>query len=457
MTKKPRVACYCPRCKGALVTRQTRYNHGNHSKPPEENYATDEDDSNSSTTELEHPDTEDLDGAELDEEEPGTRGERGGDGQTSGDQNPSDNGRPSKRPCMDTSSNHSSDIDMNENDVLMHSMPDLRAPSPKNFELPQSRPRQRTSPSPSLASSSSEESFANGTHKLRPVTPTPLSSIESIANTQKYIEIIKNATLDDDILSSETLDRLHIPVEGIVDILDPYLHLAIDIFIATTGSSDRTYNAIRTAIMRCFPEADLLSHFLVKKKIAEISGVVAVKEDMCIDSCMAFTGPHADLDACQHCSKPRWDPKQLEKGKKVAQQQFPTFPLGPQLQAMWRSKENAQAMRYRHEKVELIMREDEQDMVYNDIFSGSEYWELHAKANPSLTDVLVSLSIDGAQLYHNKKSDTWITCYKIENLLPKKRFKDLSSMTAVVIPGPNKPKDIKSFMFRTVYHISALQ
>ncbi|KAF5370373.1 hypothetical protein D9758_006949 [Tetrapyrgos nigripes] len=287
--------------------------------------------------------------------------------------------------------------------------------------------------------------------------PTQYSQIESIANAQQYINMIQGATLDNNILPDGVLDRLREPVEGVVDIWNPFVRLAIDIFIATTDASDRTYNALCIAIQQCWPEAELLSYYQVKKLVAEISGVVIVKEDMCIDSCMAFTGPHANLDACLHCAKPRWDPLQLEKGKQIPQQQFPMFPLGPQLQPMWRSKENAKAMRYRHEKGQAILEDNSADMAYDDIISGSEYWELYQKANPNPTDVLVSLSIDGAQLYRNKKSDTWIACYKIENLPPKKRFKDLSSMTAVVIPGPNKPKDVESFMFRALYHVSALQ
>ncbi|KIJ91550.1 hypothetical protein K443DRAFT_34680, partial [Laccaria amethystina LaAM-08-1] len=51
----------------------------------------------------------------------------------------------------------------------------------------------------------------------------------------------------------------------------------------------------------------------VKKLVADISSVVSVRDDMCINSCHAFTGPFAQLDACS-----RYDPVQFAlTGKKI--------------------------------------------------------------------------------------------------------------------------------------------
>ena len=97
------------------------------------------------------------------------------------------------------------------------------------------------------------------------------------------------------------------------------------------------------------------------------------------------------------------------------------------------------------------------DRIYDDIFCGSDVRQFAKDAHMSPNDITISFSLDGAQLYQNKKSDTWIgiwivndfnpaTCYKLKHVLP-----------AIIIPGPNKLKNIDSFLFRSFYHLSALQ
>ncbi|KAG6905556.1 hypothetical protein DXG01_002009 [Tephrocybe rancida] len=70
---------------------------------------------------------------------------------------------------------------------------------------------------------------------------------------------------------------------------------------------------------------------------------------------------------------------------------------------------------------------------------------------------MVSFSVDGVQLYQNKKSDTWIGIWQINNFSPELRFKQRKVLPAIIIPGPNKPKIIDSFLFCSLYHVSALQ
>jgi hypothetical protein len=67
------------------------------------------------------------------------------------------------------------------------------------------------------------------------------------------------------------------------------------------------------------------------------------------------------------------------------------------------------------------------------------------------------LSLDGAQLYQNKKSDTWIAIWVINDYDPATRYKKKHILPALVIPGPNKPKNFDSFLFRSLHHLSALQ
>ena len=67
------------------------------------------------------------------------------------------------------------------------------------------------------------------------------------------------------------------------------------------------------------------------------------------------------------------------------------------------------------------------------------------------------LSIDGAQLYRNKKSDCWLYIWIILNLAPDQRYKIRNILPGGIIPGPGHPKNLDSFLFPGLAHVSALQ
>jgi hypothetical protein len=72
-------------------------------------------------------------------------------------------------------------------------------------------------------------------------------------------------------------------------------------------------------------------------------------------------------------------------------------------------------------------------------------------------DTVLMLSIDGAQLLHNKKSDCWIYIWIILDLAPDQRYKIRNIVPGSVIPSPGKPKDLDSFLFLGLAHVCALQ
>ncbi|KAJ7136450.1 hypothetical protein C8R43DRAFT_893885, partial [Mycena crocata] len=185
-------------------------------------------------------------------------------------------------------------------------------------------------------------------------TPNPPNIVlDSFKITQAFINALKSATLDDGNLDAHTLDQLRNPIQEVLHVEDPDVILSIRNFISLTNASDQAYTDIRSNILQRYPESGLLSHYLVKQKIEDLTGVVSVTDDMCWQSCVGFTGPYEQLDHCPDCGDTRWDPIRLaESGgeTKVARQKFHTILLGPQLQALWRSPEGAKAMRYRTEK-----------------------------------------------------------------------------------------------------------
>lgn len=293
--------------------------------------------------------------------------------------------------------------------------------------------------------------------------PEPVSQIENIAFTQQLIREIESATLEKDKLTPDTLATLKNPIAEPVDISNPDTRLSLDLFLACNNASEATYNAVRQAIIHRFPQANILSYYLVKKLVTNISGIDSVVDDMCINSCMAFVGPWALLQECPECGESRYDPEKLTQTRKeVPRQRVCTIPLGPQLQALRRSASNVSALSYRDWKLEQILKSyrtlaDSKDRVYDDIFCGGDFRQLAEDLRLSSDDITISFSLDGAQLYQNKKSDTWIGVWIINDYDPTVRYKKKNVLPAIVIPGPNKPKNIDSFLFRSFYHLSALQ
>ncbi|KAJ6479925.1 hypothetical protein C8R47DRAFT_983086 [Mycena vitilis] len=137
---------------------------------------------------------------------------------------------------------------------------------------------------------------------------------------------------------------------------------------------------------------------------------------MCPDSCIAYTGPWAELEVCTKCGKSRWDPIRLESSggeTKVAARKFETIPIGPVLQALWRSKESAKRMGHRQRRTAEIRAQRTDDGkiridTYDDIYHGKEYLTLVEDGTLTDDDSLLMFSIDGAQLYAMKQSDCWI-------------------------------------------------
>ena len=104
----------------------------------------------------------------------------------------------------------------------------------------------------------------------------------------------------------------------------------------------------------------MLSYDQVKRRVSSLSGVLTWQHDMCVDSCVGFTGLYARLEECPRCQQPRYDPEKLAKSNgrtKVPQKSFTTFPIGPQLQSRWKNPRMAQKMHYRRKKTEDIFRD----------------------------------------------------------------------------------------------------
>ncbi|EAU82543.2 hypothetical protein CC1G_11002 [Coprinopsis cinerea okayama7 len=302
----------------------------------------------------------------------------------------------------------------------------------------------------------------------------PPSRIDHIEIVNQFIRDIRGATLEGSGLPDHVIDALtnpQLPDNG-VDEDDPQFQsqltnederFQLDVYLATSSASESVYNGVASAHNRRYPNTPLKSLYLARQHVEMVTGVAAIEDDMCINSCLAFVGPFKDHTTCPTCGESRT--KLDDKNRPIPRRKATTLPLGPQLQAVIRSELGSKLLQYRHSKTLQVLarlssnrtEEDKLKDVYDDIFCSQDYIDLYKKEKLTEDDILVGFSIDGAQLYQKKESDTWIAVWVVQNYDPKVRFKRKYVLPALVVPGPKKPKNIDSFMYRGFHHLSALQ
>lgn len=294
-----------------------------------------------------------------------------------------------------------------------------------------------------------------------------IATLGELKIAQQFIAALQEASLDDDDgMDLDAKDQLKNPITQPIDLDDdPSLRAGIDIFLDTTNASDKIYTDVRESVnsylrrLGVDPEEEVPSLHTVKKVVGNITGVHSIMTDMCPNTCIAYTGPFSELDQCPECNSPRYDPIKLEASEgenTVPQRRFYTIPLGPQIQALWRNPEGARDMRYRVIETDKILRGGPGTENYNDIYSGSDYLDAVESGKIAKDDMVLMLSIDGAQLYQSKQSDCWIYIWVLFDLAPDKRYKKKYVLPGGFIPGPNKPKNVDSFLFPGLHHAAAL-
>lgn len=106
---------------------------------------------------------------------------------------------------------------------------------------------------------------------------------------------------------------------------------------------------------------------------------------------------------------------------------------------------------------ELERTGQELPRVMDDIFCSKNYIHHVQRGDIQRNDMVLMLQVDGAQLYAHKDLDTWILIWVILDLPPDMHYKKRFVIPAAVIPGPNKPKNLDSFLFVSLHHLSAIQ
>ncbi len=148
-------------------------------------------------------------------------------------------------------------------------------------------------------------------HHSRPMPP--LTGIPQIDAAQIFVNMLRdNPRLEDSLLSEDAIRQLREPITQLATIT-PDERLAIRMYLADSQGSYEIYTANRSAVLERHPDDEILTLHLVKKKIAQLTGVYALSHDMCPSSCMAYTGPWAALEECRYCPKPRYETVVVKK------------------------------------------------------------------------------------------------------------------------------------------------
>ncbi|XP_006460471.1 hypothetical protein AGABI2DRAFT_220514, partial [Agaricus bisporus var. bisporus H97] len=205
-------------------------------------------------------------------------------------------------------------------------------------------------------------------------------------------------------------------------------------------------------------DVEFLSHAVVKNRARSLARISTVVHHMCPQGCTAYTGPLSELEDCPTCLTSRWDPLKLQQGTKTAAQSFTTITLGGQLQNLYSTPQGARNMRYRREKTLERLRNDNcAPSSFHDFTDGSDYLKQCQNNKITDNDILLMISLDGAQLYEHRDSDCWMYIWVVLELSPDQRYKKTHVLPGGIIPGPNKPKNVDSFLFPSLYHLAALQ
>ena len=161
---------------------------------------------------------------------------------------------------------------------------------------------------------------------------------------------------------------------------------------------------------------DILSFGATEKMIMKYTGMESIKNDMCPKSCMAYTGPYIDLEECPLCGMSWWNQGHLDAGHgqvKVGVCKVITIPIGPQLQAWFYNTQSANEIRYLYQCTKEVLSElchSGKIPVIGDVVMGHNYLNAYLAKDIQPSDIVLSISMDSAQLYEKNNPTVESMC-----------------------------------------------
>ena len=215
--------------------------------------------------------------------------------------------------------------------------------------------------------------------------------------------------------------------------------------LVNSGMSRGSYNYMRFTFRN---QLSVASQYVIFRKAAILAGVKPVLYDCCPQSCIAYTTKYIHHQSCPFCEEPRFKPD----GKPC--RQFTYFPLIPHLQGFFRSPVMIKSMSYRN-------RYQSKPGSVSDVFDGNHYQRLlrhrvvvdgeklkhHYFSDPH--DIALALATDTYLLYkrcRRKAPSATPILLQNYNLPPHIRTHLCNLICIGIIPGPQQPKDLTSFL-----------
>ncbi|GBC00575.1 hypothetical protein RclHR1_00390029 [Rhizophagus clarus] len=165
-------------------------------------------------------------------------------------------------------------------------------------------------------------------------------------------------------------------------------------------------------IMINFCEQEI-SLYRVSKKLENFVQIKPEWIDCCIKSCYAFTGSLKNAQNCPKCNEPRYikESNSLKSRKKMA-----FFSLEDRLLIQYQDSIRSQTFQYRYEYT-----------THPDYINEEKY------------------------------DDCWIILFINNNINPQDRFKKENLLISAIIPGPNAPFDLNSFLYPIIGELKVLE
>ena len=135
--------------------------------------------------------------------------------------------------------------------------------------------------------------------------------------------------------------------------------------------------------------------------------------------------------------------------------------IGPVIQAFYSSSTISKQMYYLENQlavnVDIASNSHGLLDIYDDTACGQELLDAWRTGCFKKCDIALQFSINGAQLRCDRQSEAWVFIWVIHNLTPELCYKKAFVIPGAIVPGPNKPGDLDSFLFPSLYHVAALQ
>ncbi|KAG1754137.1 hypothetical protein EDB19DRAFT_1595385, partial [Suillus lakei] len=188
--------------------------------------------------------------------------------------------------------------------------------------------------------------------------------LNDLCHSIMYIDALRVASLNDPGtgMTADALERLRNPRCQPTTINDDVTATAIELYLNLSHADQDYVTTINSCACHLSPDDNegFPSLYKVKKLVTELSGIDPIEHNMCINSCMAFTGLNSHLLMCSICSEAHYDPikfKQSGGKEKVPRAVTTMFPLGPQLQALYHDPKSAEDMEYCRQQTEKMFDE----------------------------------------------------------------------------------------------------